>query len=76
MPLPFIPKTGETVVIEYEGRTVQAYVNLASPNGKSLIVSFDAMLGGHLGMMAVTVDDNEDYVSLIEALPVKMRRMS
>lgn len=45
--------TGDRVLITYEGRTVPGAVVLASPNGRSLMLSFEAILGGYVGMMPV-----------------------
>jgi hypothetical protein len=46
-------KTGDHVGLTFESRTVKAKVVLASPNGKSLMLSFDALLGGYVGQMPV-----------------------
>lgn len=59
-------KRDDLVTATYQGKTVDAVVQLASPNGKSLIIRFEAMLGGHLGVMPVLQDDEGDYWSLME----------
>jgi len=46
-------QTGDAVKITYEGRTVDGFVIMASPNGRSLLVKFEAMLGGYVGMMPI-----------------------
>jgi hypothetical protein len=46
-------KTGSKVMIEYEGKKVEGVVRLASRNGRSLGLAFDAMLGGYAGLMPV-----------------------
>jgi hypothetical protein len=50
---PPIFKKREWVRLTFESRTVKAKVVLASPNGESLMLSFDAMLGGYAGQMPV-----------------------
>lgn len=52
-------KTGEKCRVTYAGRTVDAVVRLASPNGRSLFLEFEAMLGGFVGAMPVLFDDGE-----------------
>lgn len=46
-------KTGERVEIGFAAKTVIGKVLLASSNGRSLMLEFDAMLGGYAGMMPV-----------------------
>lgn len=56
-----ILKTGDIVKAIYGGRSVTARVQIASPNGRSLVIVWDdGMLGGHLGMMPVWQLDNGD----------------
>lgn len=50
--------TGALVRVTYRQRTVDATVLLASGNGKSLMLSFEALLGGYAGMMPVLWDDD------------------
>jgi len=67
-------KTGDTVTTTYDGRTIDAVVILASPNGRSLMLQWDdGMLGGHVGMMPVLRDERGNYWSLIEGKPVTLR---
>lgn len=59
-------KTGDRVKITCEGRTVDGVILLASENGKSLALSFEAILAGHVGMMPVSrADDGDRYRTLI-----------
>lgn len=46
--------SGERVLLEMEGRAVSATVILASGNGRSLMLSFEALLDGCVGMMPVS----------------------
>jgi hypothetical protein len=68
-------KRGDFVVLSCGGKEVEAMVTLASPNGKSLIVMFDAMVDGHLGMMAIATDDNGKRTALITGSPVSLREV-
>jgi hypothetical protein len=56
----FLPlKKGELVFITYEHRTVAGVVEMASSNGVSLMLAFDAMLGGFVGMLPCLWDGKE-----------------
>lgn len=66
-------RTGDAVTIGYGGRTVRGIVKLASPNARSLMLEFDAMLGGFVGMMPVLMDDAGVYRDLVERQPVEVR---
>jgi len=50
-------KTSDPVRIRYEGRVVAGKVLLASGNGVSLFLGFQALLGGHLDGMPVIWDE-------------------
>lgn len=64
--------TGDPVTIGCQGRTVQGVVELASPNGKSLMLSFEAMLAGHVGMMPVLLEDDGVFRSIISGIAVEL----
>lgn len=49
-------RRGDLVHIEWLGRKVAGRIRLASPNGQSLMLAFDAMLEGYAGMMPVLWD--------------------
>jgi len=55
-------KQGDNVHVTAFGRTVFAWVLLASGNSESLMLGFDAMLGGYIGSMPLiwNVDRFED----------------
>jgi hypothetical protein len=62
-------KKGDQVKLTYEGHTVHGTLVLASPNSLSLFVSFEAILGGHVGGMALFKEsDGEPYRSLHSGL--------
>lgn len=66
-------KTGDDVVIECQGWTIPGTVTLASPNGVSLILSFEAILDGHVGMMPVLLNDDGEYRSIMTGVLVKLK---
>jgi len=57
---PRIWKTSDLVQVTFEGRTVDGIVLLASPNGLSLALGFEALLGGYGGGMPVLWDAPAD----------------
>lgn len=58
-------KTGEACRVTVEKRTVPASIQLASPNGRSLFVEFEAMLVGHVGSAPLGWDDERQaFVSI------------
>lgn len=71
---PRIWKTGERVRITFAGRTVVGHVVLASPNGRSLFLKFEAILGGHVGGMPALEDDGV-FRSLITHEEVKLEAL-
>jgi hypothetical protein len=54
-------KTGDKLRLTCDGRTVAGWVIMASPNGRSLAVGFEAILLGHVGMMPLLQDDDGVY---------------
>lgn len=50
-------RTGDAVRIRFDGREVDGRVRLASSNGRSLALEFEAILGGWVGMMPVAWHD-------------------
>lgn len=65
-------KTGDAVQIECDGRTIPGTVILASPNGASLMLGFEAVLDGHLGMMPVSRNDDGSYQSIMTGIVVQL----
>jgi hypothetical protein len=66
-------KRGDFVQLECKGQTVKAMVYLASSNGKSLMLGFDAMVDGHVGMMPIFLDDGGVYRSIVNDVEVKLK---
>jgi hypothetical protein len=58
-------KTGDHVWIDFDGRKVEGKIVMASENERSLMLAFDAMLGGHVGMMPVLLEDDGVYRSIV-----------
>ena len=65
-------KTGDKITILYDREEHPGTVIFASPNGKSLMLGFDAILGGHVGMMPVLQDDDGVYRSIVTHEPVAL----
>jgi hypothetical protein len=65
-------RKGELVCLTCEGRSVPAEIVLISPNGKSLILVFDAMLDGHVGTMPIFLDDDGTYRALMTGTPLRI----
>lgn len=66
--------TGDLVTITFDGRSVDGMVKLASPNGQSLMLQFEAILLGYLGQMPVLDRGDGCYRDLIYAKPVRLMR--
>jgi len=69
---PHIFRQNDEVMIGREGIHVIGHVTLASSNGLSLMLCFQAMLGGYVGMMPVLFEGGE-FRDLIEGKPVTLR---
>jgi hypothetical protein len=66
-------KTGESVQITCEGRTVPGVVWRATANGVSLMLEFEAVLAGHVAMMPVVWDAGaEAFLSVVGGVPVEL----
>lgn len=63
-------RAGETVVIECIGQRIEGAVIHASTNGRSLMLGFEAMIDGHVGMMPVLRDDDGRYRSIVNGVEV------
>lgn len=57
--------TGDKVHIAIGVVNVDGVVKLASGNGRSLMLEFDAVLNGHVGMMPVLQHDDGVYRSIV-----------
>lgn len=70
--VPKILRTGDAVQIACDGRRLPGTVILASPNGKSLVLKFEAILDGHLGIMPVLRTDDGSYRSIMTGISVDL----
>jgi hypothetical protein len=67
-------RTGDAVQIEHDGRWIPGNVVMASGNGRSLMLSFDGIIDGHVAMMPVLLDDDGVYRTLYgDGEPVKLK---
>jgi len=72
-------KRGDFVWIERGDQRVKAMVVLASENGRSLLLQFDAFFrtasgGGFAGVMPVLEEDDGVYYDIVEHEPVRIRQ--
>ena len=66
-------RTGDEVSIVCEGRTVPGEVLLASSNGVSIMLGFEAMIDGHVGMMPVIRGTDGGYYSIVTGVEVELK---
>ena len=66
----------DKVIISCDGEKYMAVVSLISPNGRSLVLNFEAMIDGHVGMMPVSADDGGNYFALLTGKPLTLARPS
>jgi hypothetical protein len=64
---------GDKIEIIHEGRIIDGIVLMASGNGLSLMIAFDAMITGHLGMMPVTMRDAVSGFSIIDGTEIMIK---
>ncbi len=62
---PITYKAGDAVIVEVEGEKYLCDIQMASTNGRSLVVNFKGMIAGHIGGMALLYEDNGIYRSII-----------
>lgn len=65
-------RIGDEVLIEYDRQTEQGFVIHASTNGRSLMLAFDAIIDGHVGMMPVLRETDGRYHSIVTGTEVKL----
>ncbi len=66
-------KTGDAVAITCADRTVQGEVKLASSNGVSLMLEFEAILAGHVAMMPVVWNEGvQAFLSVMTGIAVEL----
>jgi hypothetical protein len=70
-----ILQRGDVVQITAGDQVVNAMVVLASPNGKSLMVMFEAIIDGHVGQMPLFRDESGGYVAVITGRQITLERV-
>jgi hypothetical protein len=65
-------KTGEHVLIESDGRSLAGTVILASANGRSLMLAFEGIFDGCVGLLPVLQDEEGAYRSIITDAVVQL----
>jgi hypothetical protein len=65
-------KTGDKVILHCDGCRVEADVLLASPNGKSVVFGFEAILAGHVGTMPALMHDATHGESLVGGVAIEV----
>lgn len=70
-------ENGDEVAVTCGDRTVPANVVMVSSNQVSILLSFEAMLGGHAGMMPATRWDMERnaYRSIIDGTEIIVKKL-
>lgn len=67
---------GESVILKWRDEQYAAQIALASPNGVSLALSFEAIVAGHVGLMPILLGEDGVYRSIITGDEVEIRRWS
>lgn len=67
-------KISDALHLTYMGRTVDAVVIMASRDGRSLMLAFDAMLGGYVATMPVFLDTAGRWIELLGQREVLLRK--
>jgi hypothetical protein len=65
---------GDPIDVTCDGRTVEGIVIMASANSLSLMIGFEALFGGHAGMMPITMRDAHNGYSIIDGTEVTIRK--
>jgi hypothetical protein len=66
---------GDVVIITMGLDEVTGVVLLASANGRSLMLSFDKILRGHVGMMPVLQGEDGSFRSIVSREIVQLERV-
>lgn len=62
-------------MLENGEQQMKAMVTLASENGESLMVAFDGMFAGYVGMMPLLADDRGVFRDLVTGSAVTVKRL-
>ena len=69
-------RKGQLVKLTAGEHTVTAEIAMASKNGKSLFVRFEAIVNGHVGGMPLLQDDAGIYKSIVTGEPVTLEAVN
>lgn len=70
-------RRGDFVLITTDkGQAVHGMVTLASQCGKSIVLMFDAMIGGWVQMMPCSQVGSSDRYEALDGMPVTLRRLT
>lgn len=73
--MPDYLRRGDFVTVTFEQTTRRAFVAIASRNAESLVVMFEGIVGGYVGMMPIAWDPvGRRYVDLINGREVTIDR--
>jgi len=64
---------GEVVIIRAGGRELAGMVAVASPNGRSVILKFEGVLGGWVGALPAFEELDETWTAL-NGMPLELSR--
>jgi hypothetical protein len=72
-------RTGDTIIIKWQGKVVPGSIKLASSNEASLFIEWDvieteAMIAGCIGAMPVLRDDAGVYRCLMNGEPIEIEK--
>ncbi|MDY7815396.1 hypothetical protein U0F71_06665 [Burkholderia pseudomallei] len=65
-------KRGDWVRLEYKEQVITAMVWLASGNSRSLMLGFDGVIDGHVGMMPVLMGNDGRYYSIMTGVEARV----
>jgi hypothetical protein len=63
----------EKVILTVDGEQYLAQIALASPNSVSLMLTFESIVAGHVGMMPL-LWERDSYYSIISGIPAEVRK--
>jgi len=69
-------KAGDWVTLEYGNQRVEAEILLISENQRSMMLQFEAILGGYVGAMPILQDEDGVYRDLFKNEEVRIKRVS
>jgi hypothetical protein len=67
-------REGDRVDLATDERAVPAVVELASDNGRSIAVAFEAIVLGYVGHMPIRLDDDGHWICAMDGARVHLRR--